>query len=348
MAAIAAVAIVAFIAFLINARIRSAGVSDRPDGLEQSDVQWYEFILAGIVLIIAAAGLIWSFTPDTDQLQPAGDRRPLLFLAAMIAVGGISFLVFIIALFTGFRPGPRDLGREASRTQAATIEAETVPATYPASHAARLLGLLFLLVAYLILNWTALDPGRQYFLMSTLIYPATITIALVMLFDKITRGRSIKAGAESFREWIFCDAIVFLLVLSLLNLHQLEAAAETYRALFWDVVQVALCLFLFWLIDRTRARLRFLVGYIYITGLPVLLLIWRSVQELPMPGADSWWETAWPFFFLAIFFFVLELISVIATRDDGKHGVGAVKDTVFVVVYGALLLIAIPAQATPV
>jgi hypothetical protein len=337
MLAIALIATLAFIALLINSRIRASHAPSQPGDSDKSEFHGYEFILAGIVILISAAALVWLFTRNTDLLYQGGGRRPLLFLGVMIGAGVIAFVVFIVALFIGFGPhaGTADAKSTSPPAPGSTAGAQ------PATHAVRLLGLLFLLVAYLILNWTALDASQQYYLMSTMMYPATVTIALVMLFDKVTRSWSTKGSAENFREWLFCDAMLFLVVIAFLNLRVLEDP-ETYRAIFWDFVQIVLFLFLFWLIDRTQARLRFLVAYGYLIGLPILLLIWRSRHAIAMPGAESWWESAWPLFFLAIIFLVLELILVIASRENPRHGLGAAKDAVFVLIYGILLLVAIP------
>lgn len=337
MIAIALIAMLAFIALLVNSRIQASRAPGQPEDADQSEFQWYGFVLAGGVILVAGAALIWLFARNVEYIDPTDGGRPLVFLGVMAAAGVIALVAFGVALFNGLAPHA-DAGKEKLPGRAATTsQAETQPAT----HAVRLLGLLFLLVAFLILNWTALDAAQQYHLMSAMLYPATFTIALVMLFDKVTRDWSTKGAAEHFREWVFCDAIILLLVVAFLNLRLLEDT-QTYRAVFWDVLQVVLFLLLFWLIDRTQSRLRFLVAYIYMIGLPILLLIWRSKHAITMPGAESWWESAWPLFFLAVLFFVLELIMIISSKENAKHGLGAAKDTVFVLLYGILLLVALP------
>jgi hypothetical protein len=49
--------------------------------------------------------------------------------------------------------------------------------------------------------------------------------------------------------------------------------------------------------------------------------------------------------FLAIIAFVLEIIVMLIQGNEGKQGLGAVKDGVFVAVYGILLIIAVPEAA---
>ena len=59
-------------------------------------------------------------------------------------------------------------------------------------------------------------------------------------------------------------------------------------------------------------------------------------EEIP------WWSTLWPFFFLAVIFFVLEIISLIAAGENEFHGIGIGKELGFAVLYLVLLLIARP------
>ena len=99
------------------------------------------------------------------------------------------------------------------------------------------------------------------------------------------------------------------------------------------------------MLDRKRTRYRFLFAYGYVIALPILLLIWRTVQEVPVPEELSWWSSVWPFFTLAIIFFVLEIISLTATRGTDHHAIPAVKDALFVLLYAIALLIAMPASA---
>ena len=340
MIAIAVLAVLAFIAFFINARVRAAKHPDHQQASGQA-VPWHEFILSTVIIVIAAAALVWQFTPHGIGWDI--DNRQLLFLIVMLAAGLIALVVFVVALFTGLKPGAVEQAVKPAEAGAGSAEtAEHPTGAKPVPVGVRLLGLLVLVVAFLVLNWTALDHDDQYALVTTILYPAAITLSLVLLMDKATRSWAAKTGAENFREWLFCDAIVFLLILAFLNLRQVEEAA-TYQVLFWDVVQVTLFILVFWLVDRTASSVRFLFAYLYLAALPILLLIWRTLQGLEMPGALSWWESIWPFFFLAVIFFVLELITVVASRETQRHGLSAAKDTLFAILYGLLLLTAIPA-----
>ena len=176
-----------------------------------------------------------------------------------------------------------------------------------------------------------------------LLYPATLAVGFVMLFDKASRSWSTKNGGESFREWLLCDLLVFFLILGFLNLLESKVGAK-YEALIWDMLHLAAFLLVFWLLDRRLARLRFLAAYLYLMLLPILLLIWRAVQEgVPAAKDPDWWGTIWPLFFLGAIFFVLELIAVIASSDREKQAVPAIKDALYVVLVGITLISAVPA-----
>ena len=133
----------------------------------------------------------------------------------------------------------------------------------------------------------------------------------MLLFDKATRTWGTKGGAETVREWLFCDLLVVLLVLAFLHLRNV-AKPEAYASSFWDILNVVLFFAAFWLIDRTASRSRFLVGYGYLVILPVLLLIWNAVQGVA--AAASWWGSLWPFLILAGVFFVLEVITLVTSN----------------------------------
>jgi hypothetical protein len=73
------------------------------------------------------------------------------------------------------------------------------------------------------------------------------------------------------------------------------------------------------------------------------------VHGIVVPADLPWWSSIWPFFFLAIIAFVLEIIVLLIQGSDvgseGKQGLGAAKDAIFVAVYGILLIIAVPEAA---
>ena len=94
----------------------------------------------------------------------------------------------------------------------------------------------------------------------------------------------------------------------------------------------------FWVIDRTAARGRFLIGYGYLVVLPVLLLIWQTLLGIAAPA--SWWASLWPFLILAGVFFILEAVTLVASAGE-RQTLPAVKDTVFVVLYAVLLIVAV-------
>jgi len=194
-----------------------------------------------------------------------------------------------------------------------------------------------LVVAILLLCWIALAPATQFALLSQLIYPASLGVALVLLFDKATRTWGLKPGAESAREWLLGDLLMFLLVLGFLNLRG-APKPEAYSASFWDLLNIVLFFIAFWTIDRTALRGRFLLGYGYLVVAPLLLLIWQSV--LGVAGPASWWASAWPLVILAAVFFVLEAVTLIASSGE-RQTLPAVKDAIFVLAYAVLLIVAV-------
>ena len=369
MIGIGAIGILAFLIFLISrygmkvraaATKSAAGNSSLTSAVAGYTPQWYEFLLAAVVVALAVILLFWQFPPGTlpgeETLAWSSDTRAVAFLSIMLVVVGIGLVVFVITVFAKF-----------SREQKVKSEFVAAPAAAPttdpvsandnsvtaatASHespsAVRLLGLLLFGAAYLILNWSYVPSADQYSMMVHLIYPAGLVVALVMLFDKASRAWNVKQPGEAVREWILCDVILFLFILSYLNILQSDAG-EKYAGMFWDFVNVAGFLLIFWLIDRKVTRLRFLAGYLYLIALPILLLIWRTVHEVapegdaPVLPQTSWWESIWPFFGLAIVFFVLEIILLIASREAKNQTVGIVKDVIFVLLYVIILIAAIP------
>ena len=104
---------------------------------------------------------------------------------------------------------------------------------------------------------------------------------------------------------------------------------------------------MFWLVDRKFTSLRWLVALAYVTLLPVLLWIWRLSEGVAAPEDLSWWSTPWPFIVLGLVACAVEIIVLVATgrgeddRNDGTAG-HIVKDALFFVLYGALLIAAAP------
>ena len=351
MAAIAVVGVLAFLIYLIAKFVRRARQSDSVGATTMVEAHWVELILGVIVLVVAVGLLLWQLFPS--DLSSAGegagetDPRSLTFFIVMLVVGGIGVVGFVIFLFVRDAPANRVVamtgGQSVQATQPAVPEAHSAP-TVEIPSASRLVGLLVLGIAFLLLNWIYVEKTHQYALMLYMMYPAGFAVALVLLLDKATRAWSVKTSAESAREWMFCDALVFLLILGFLNL-QASGAAETYAALFWDFFYLALFFLAFWLIDRKVTRYRFLVAYGYLIILPILLLIWRIIQDVSVPEELSWWGTIWPFFSLAIISFVLEIISLIATKETENQTVPMLKDVVFFVIYAILLIAAIPEAA---
>ena len=350
MAAIVVVGVLAFLVFLVGRAL------SRPKGAlaQGAPNRWYQYLLAALLVVVVVALGVWQFSTEGllgQAVDWRADSRAIAFFVIMLVVGGlglIGFLVYLIAISAGQNAvvGPRVSGAVPGASTASADAAAPAPEgnALPTSAGMRMLGLLALFLAFLLLNWVYLARGEQYLVVLALIYPASLAVALVLLFDKAARGWNVKGGAENVREWLLCDGLTFLLILGFLNLQHHEGG-EKYAAMFWDVLYVALFFLIFWLVDRTRTRLRFLVAHAYLIAMPILLLIWRTVQGVTMPADLSWWCSIWPFLFLAIIAFVLEIIVMLIQGNEGKQGLGAVKDGVFVAVYGILLIIAVPEAA---
>ncbi len=345
MIGIAVVGLVAFLIVLVaraadGRREAEAGGADASSG-----PKWYELLMALILVIVVAAIVVWQLPPLADQAAEGSDwrtdARSQVFFVVMLVAAALGLVVFVVFLFVRAerRPAP------APAAAAAGVEAAAEQPGVATPSATRLLGLLALALAFLLLNWIYVPKGQQYAMMLYLIYPAGLALALVLLFDKASRAWSVKGAAETAREWLFCDAITFLFVLGFLNLLQ-SAAADKYAAQLWDFVYVVLFLLVFWIVDRKVTRYRFLVAHGYLVLLPILLLIWRTAQAVPAPKELSWWGSIWPVFFLAVIFSVLEVIALVAARESEKHVVPAVKDAVFLAIYGLLLIAAVPEAAT--
>ena len=340
MAALALTGVVVFVIYLVVRNKEGLSVGTLSEGGSSSGQRWFEYLLAVLALVglvVAVIVVIVFLYPSGIVLETAwrGETRSMVFLVAMLVFGLGALVAFVIGMFVRRRVGVPVAGTEGG-------SASSVPNTVETPAGTRLLGLLVLVVAFLVLNWVYVDTIGQYRLMVGLVYPAVLGVALVLLFDKATRAWSIKAKGEPFREWVFCDAAVFLIFLGFLNLIQF-AVAESYNALFWDLLNLVLFFFVFWMVDRKVTRYRFLVAYAYFVLAPVLLYIWQLVHTVEdVVETVAWWSSVWPFVILAIIFMVIEIIALIATRGSQRQAGGAVRDTVFIALYGILLLGAAP------
>ena len=303
---------------------------------ERRGTRWYEVLLGAILvaLLAAAVGTVawWSRGAGDWRGDTAGD----VFLVAMLAVAAGAAIAFIVYLVV------RASRRSAPRRSDETGEGDAIES--PAG--VRLLGLALLAALFVVTAWVYTPPALAHALVANLLYPAAFALALVLLFDKASRAWAVKTGGVSFREWLHCDAFTILLVLGYLNLKS-NAVPEEYSALFWDALHVALFVFVFWLVDRKFTRLRWLVGLAYLALLPVLLWIWRLALGIAAPEEQSWWSTPWPFIVLGVIACAVEIIVLAATgrgesdRSDGTAG-HIVKDALFFVLYGGLLIAAAP------
>jgi hypothetical protein len=339
------IAVIGVLAFLIGLIVRlpqRQQAAANGKGQAEPSPRWYEFTLALILLAAIAAFAIWLISSGTHWVWGEtiedwrSDDRTITFAAVMVALAVVGLVVSLVyALVQSSQGAAGIVARRPAETAAEAAPADAAQAP-PAPSPLRVLGLLVLVVAILLLCWIALAPAAQYGLIGQLIYPAALGVTLVLLFDKATRTWSVKPRAESFREWLLCDLLAFLLILGFLNLRS-APKPEAYSGSFWDLLNVVLFFIAFWVIDRTAVRGRFLIGYGYLVVLPVLLLIWQSVLGVAAPA--SWWASIWPFLILAGVFFVLEAVTLVASSGE-RQTLPAVKDTLFVVLYAVLLIVA--------
>jgi hypothetical protein len=341
------IAVIGVLAFLIGLIVRlpqRQQAAANGKGQAEPSPRWYEFTLALILLAAIAAFAIWVISSGTHWVWGEtiedwrSDDRTITFAAVMVALAAAGLVVSLVYALVQSSHSAAAPGAVARRPAEAAADAGLAEVTQaaPAPSPLRVLGLLALVVAILLLCWIALAPAAQYGLIGQLIYPAGLGVTLVLLFDKATRTWSVKPRVESLREWLLCDLLAFLLILAFLNLRG-APKPEAYSGSFWDLLNVVLFFIAFWVIDRTAVRGRFLIGYGYLVVLPVLLLIWQSALGVAVPA--SWWASIWPFLILAGVFFVLEAVTLVASTG-GRQTLPAIKDTLFVVLYGVLLIVA--------
>jgi hypothetical protein len=332
--------VIGVLAFLIGLLVRAPQrqqVAAR-GAVQSSSPRWYEFTLALILLAAIAAFVIWIISNGRHWVWGESiedwrtDTHTIVFAAVMVGLGVIGLAVSLA--YTLVQSSQGTAPRPPTQTATEAVPAAAAPVATPSP--LRLVGLLALMLAVLLLCWIELSPAQENGLILELIYPASLGVALVLLFDKATRVWGTKGTAETVREWLLCDLLIFLLVLAFLNLRAV-AKPEAYAAAFWDILNVVLFFAAFWAIDRTAARSRFLVGYGYLVILPLLLQVWQAVQGVP--AAASWWASFWPFLILAAVFFILEAVTLVASSGE-RQTLPAVKDTVFVVIYAIFLIVA--------
>ena len=337
MAAIAVVGVVSFLIFLVTRHALRA-----PSGQRTSyQPQWYELLLAAVFLTAIAVVALIYFLPGAGDAW-GEDGRATTFFVVMMIVGGGALAVFILTMLWRLSRTSDTAEKAAFQIPAAApTAAPEAKATHQTPSALRLVGLLGFALVFLIFNWSHVALEQRHALMLNLIYPAGLVIALVMLFDKASRAWDIKTPGESAREWLYANAFLVLYVLGYLNLLNV-ADTTAYAGMLWDMVHVAAFLLVLWVSDRKTSRLRFLLIHAWLIALPILLLIWRSQMGIETPEGTGWWDTIWPFFFLALAAFIIEMIIQIATDQDGGQGVSTFKDVVFLIVYVILLISAQP------
>lgn len=339
------IAVIGVLAFLIGLVVRmpegQQQAATHGSGPAEQSPRWYEFTLALILLAAVAAFALWLISSGTRWVWGEtiedwrSNDRTITFAVVMVALAAIGLVISLV-----YALAQSSQGTAPPRRRTVAALAEAAPTDVPLAPAVpsplRVLGLLALVVAILLLCWISLAASVQYGLIVQLIYPAGFAVSLVLLFDKAVRTWNVKPGAESFREWLLCDLLVFLLVLAFLNARG-APTPEAYAGSFWDLLNLVLFLIAFWVIDRTAARARFLIGYAYLVVLPLLLSIWQTTLGVAAP--TSWWASPWPFLILASVFFILEAVALVASTAE-RQTLPAIKDTLFVVLYALLLIVA--------
>lgn len=336
MVAIVILGIVAFLILLVSHQGMRAGGTGRAATYRP---QWYEVLLGAGVLAVAAGILLWQFPPWSGGA--AAEGRSTTFFVIMLIAAGAGVVVFVLAMLWRLmrdRDAEPEPGTVAAPAPAEATPRQEAKAAHHAPSGIRLLGLVAFGIGFLMLNWSHVPVDQQKQMMLNLIYPAGLIVALVMMFDKASRAWDVKAPGEGVREWLFLNIFMFLYLLGYLNLLGAQAG-QGYGGMFWDFLHVAMFLLILWIVDRTTTRLRFLIAHAWLIALPVLLLIWQAQMGVPAVEGVGWWQTIWPFFFLGIVFFVVELIVLIA---GGGAGAGTAKDLVFLVLYVILLIAARP------
>ena len=240
MAAIAAIGLVAFCVYLVVQRIERTARDSGQQSVREGP-RWFEYLLAVLVLVAVIVAVVVIIVFLYPGEAGAGESwrvntRSLVFLVAMLAIGAAALVAFLVGMIVRRRTANQGI-------EPVAVASEAEPVQTPAG--TRLLGLLALVLAFLVLNWTFVDSMDQHRLMVYLVYPAVLGVSLVLVFDKATRYWSIKGKGEPFREWVFCDAAVFLLFLGFLNLLR-HGGEENYTVLFWDLLNLVLFFFVFW------------------------------------------------------------------------------------------------------
>ena len=291
-AAIAGAGLLAFlIALLAGMTPRDPERSGSGPGAKSRETRalfWGQVLLGLAALAIAVVLLVWlvvhlaTLSPGTPGWAENPAARYFMVIMLIIAGAGVVGLALFLLVRSSLRPTPV-LGNAppapaaAPASTAATEDPKAEPVAIPST--LRLFGLVAVAVAVLLLGWIEVENIDRIWLMRHMLYPAGFAVALVILFDKATRGWSVKTGLESLREWLLCDLVVLLFVIGFLRLHRLQGAAlHQYANFFWDWLYLVAFLWVIWLVDRRSNRLRFLAGFGYLTLLPIGIMIRDAAQ----------------------------------------------------------------------
>lgn len=338
MGVIVNIAIIIWLIYLIIKHKKRS--QDKTGNAPRRAARFYEHVFAAALLItlltVLNVMLFWGGAKtlgvyaDADFWSAPGVREfllPVVITAALLLFA----LVLVLLAVLHFRASAPATGAGAT-AGAGSVET-------PAG--VRLLGLFAFLLAIFLLGWLYLPSEQEYRLMLNVVYPASIAVGVVLLFDKATRAWNPKGGWETAREWFYCDAILILLVLGFVNLMQLSEVSQ-YQTLVWDLLFIVLFFFIFWLVDRKLARSRFLVAQIYLLLMPLMLLIWTAANSATPVETLTGNTMFWLLMVLPFIAFLMEIIALVASAGAGNSAVPAIKDMLFFVLYAIFFIIAIP------
>ena len=187
-------------------------------GAPAQSPRWYEFTLALLLLAAIAAFAIWLISSgrqwawgETFEDWRSDSARDSLCRGDGCAgvIGLVVSFVYTLAQSSQRRLCPRGRPGPPQPEKAAAAAAAPRDAGGRCAFSACAASS----VAIVLLCWIGLAPADQYALIDAADLPASLGVALVLVFDKATRAWGGKSAAEATREWLLCDLLMFLLLL---------------------------------------------------------------------------------------------------------------------------------------
>ena len=149
MAAIAAIGLVAFCVYLVVQRIASTA-RDSGQQSVRAGPRWFEYLLAVLVLVAVIVAVVVVIVFLYPGEVAAGESwrvntRSLVFLVAMLAIGTVALVAFLVGMIVRRRPANQGV-------EPVAVASEAEPVQTPAG--TRLLGLLALVLALVLATKT--------------------------------------------------------------------------------------------------------------------------------------------------------------------------------------------------